>query len=329
MTRIWMSDITPSPITLIVEESDSGARLDGWISGRLPDLSRARVQALLKNGHILLGGGVKAPSYRVRAGDCLVVTFPPLVSPDPVPQDIPLSVVYEDRDLLVLNKPAGLVVHPAPGNVDGTLVNGLLAHCGEDLSGIGGVRRPGIVHRLDKGTSGLMVVAKNDLSHSGLSVQFADRTLSRTYLALVWGRMVRPSAIIDAPVGRHPRDRQRMAVITNGKPARTFYRLIQSFKNNLVSLIECRLETGRTHQIRVHMTHIGHPLLNDHQYGTRPLKGTAPIAAHMESLALPLGRPMLHATSLTFIHPKTNETMTFHCPLPWDFNAVLSFLQSP
>lgn len=323
-----MTEDALSPPRLMVGELDGGLRADGWLSAQLPALSRVRIQALLKDGHILLNGAVKASSYKVRPGDCFTVIIPDAVPADPIAQDLPLSIVYEDGDLLVLNKPAGLVVHPAPGNADGTLVNGLLAHCADGLSGIGGVKRPGIVHRLDKGTSGLMVVAKNDLAHGGLSAQFADRTLSRTYQALVWGAPLKPLDVVDAPIGRHPRDRLRMAVVTNGKPARTCYRLIQSFADRRVSFIECRLETGRTHQIRVHMTHIGHPLLNDHQYGARPLKGTAAITAHLQSLSLDPGRPLLHAISLTFVHPVTHETMTFHAPLPPDFDGALTLLKT-
>lgn len=323
-----MTEDPLSPSLFVVGELDGGVRVDGWLSVQLQDLSRVRIQALLKDGHILLDGAVKASSYRVRPGDSFTVIIPDAIPADPTPQDLPLSIVYEDDDVLVLNKPAGLVVHPAPGNADGTLVNGLLAHCGAGLSGIGGVKRPGIVHRLDKGTSGLMVVAKHDRAHAGLSAQFADRTLSRTYLALVWGAPLKPSDIIDAPISRHPRDRQRMAVVTNGKPARTRYRLIESFAERRISLIECRLETGRTHQIRVHMTHIGHPLVNDHQYGTRPLKGTADLTAYLQSVHLAPGRPLLHAASLTFVHPMTGEAMTFNAPLPPDFDGALDLLKT-
>ncbi len=261
------------------------------------------------------------PAERVKPGDVYEVIVPAPVPCDPVPQAIALDIVYEDELLLVLDKPPGLVVHPAAGNPDGTLVNALLAHCAGRLSGIGGVVRPGIVHRLDKDTSGLMVVAKTDAAHAALSAQFADRSLSRDYLAVVHG-VPRPAAgVIEAPIGRDPRHRQRMAVVRRGgKPAVTRYRLVEAFASSAAALLDCRLETGRTHQIRVHLASRGHPLVGDALYGRRAAQ------AHPAIQAFP--RQALHAARLRFVHPASGEPMEFRCRPPPDMCQLVETLRS-
>lgn len=290
-------------------------------------LSRARIQQLIKEGHLAdpAGSIVTDASLAIRADDCFELTLPPPVAAQPEAQDIALDILFEDKDLLVLDKPAGLVVHPAAGNWDGTLVNALLAHCGKSLSGIGGVARPGIVHRLDKDTSGLMVVAKNDKTHQELTTQFADRSLSRVYRALVWGVPSPVSGSIEGAIGRHPRSRQKMAVVTRGgKEALTHYKVLEVF-GTFASLVECKLATGRTHQIRVHMAHIGHPVVGDPLYGTRR---RAPKAAEkgIASLLEGFGRQALHAGEISFIHPRTGKKMDLNCPLPPDMKKLLTAL---
>jgi len=249
----------------------------------------------------------------VARGDQIEIILPPPVPAEPRAQAIALKIVFEDEHMLVIDKPAGLVVHPAPGSPDGTLVNALLAHCSETLSGIGGVARPGIVHRLDKDTSGLMVVAKHDRAHQGLSAQLLDRSLGRTYLAFVWGTPTPRAGKIDAPIGRHPVDRKKMAVVKSGRSAVTHYEVLEILDG--ASLVKCKLETGRTHQIRVHLSHIGHPLVGDPVYG----KGRRPPP-------IPLARQALHATEIRFIHPVTGKPMTFHSDLPPDLSALQSVL---
>jgi 23S rRNA pseudouridine1911/1915/1917 synthase len=317
----------PLPETLIIEaEIVPGMerqRLDraltGLMAAEMPTLSRARVQALIKDGHVTLADKtVKDASRRVRAGEVYVVHVPPPEAAEPEAQAIDLAIVHEDKDMLVIDKPAGLVVHPAPGNRDRTLVNALLAHCGGSLSGIGGVARPGIVHRLDKDTSGLIVVAKNDLAHQALTRQFADRSLSRTYQAIVWG--VPPhTGSIEAPIGRHPRDRKKMAVTAKGRAALTHYKVLKNL--GAVSLIECKLATGRTHQIRVHLAHIKHPVVGDPVYGRRGAgpKGTEDLGA--------FPRQALHAVRLELIHPRTGKRMSFSSPLPTDMAKLLRKLE--
>ncbi len=280
-------------------------------------LSRARLQALLADGHITLNGKVFSDaSCKVKEGEVYELTLPPPEPATPEAQKIKLNIVYEDKDLLVIDKAPGLVVHPAPGNRDQTLVNALLAHCGKSLSGIGGVARPGIVHRLDKDTSGLIVVAKNDLAHQNLSAQFADRSLSRTYHAVVHGVPTLRMGVIDAPIGRHTRDRKKMAVVAKGKYARTRYTVLEVFDG--AALIECALETGRTHQIRVHMTHIKHPLIGDPTYG----KGRA------QKKIYEFPRQALHAVAIKFIHPRTGKNVTFSSPLPKDMQGLLKKLRA-
>ncbi|MBM3486412.1 MAG: RluA family pseudouridine synthase, partial [Alphaproteobacteria bacterium] len=257
-----------NPVIAIATDSDAGERLDRFLARALPDLTRTRVKALIEDGRVAEGGTtIREPSRRVKPGEAFALDLPPAAEPVPQGEAIALDIVYEDDDLLVLDKPAGLVVHPAPGNPAGTLVNALIAHCGAGLSGIGGVRRPGIVHRLDKDTSGLMVVAKTDRAHQGLAGQFKAHSLARAYLAVVWGLPAPPTGTIEGAIGRDPRDRKRMAVVAGerGKPALTRYRVLRRL--GPAALVECRLATGRTHQIRVHLAERGHPVVGDPLYG--------------------------------------------------------------
>ena len=309
-----------------VPDSASGGRLDKVLADALADLSRSRLRALIEAGHVSTGGRtIGDPSARVKPGQTFDIIIPEPRPADPVAQAIDLDIVYEDDDLLVVDKPAGLVVHPAAGNPDMTLVNALLAHCGDRLSGIGGVARPGIVHRLDKDTSGLMVVAKSDAAHAGLSAQFADRTLSRTYLALVDGAPHPARGEINAAIGRSPHNRRKMAVVpTGGKPALTRYRVLRRFgpaERPLASLVECKLATGRTHQIRVHLASIGHPVVGDPLYRGR-LAGLP--ADHPLRL---FRRQALHATALRFRHPISGEKRQFESPIPSDISSLINDLQ--
>jgi 23S rRNA pseudouridine1911/1915/1917 synthase len=281
----------------------------------------------------LAGLVVIEPARRVKPGERYRVSLPPPVAAAPAAQDIPLCVVYEDMDLIVIDKPAGLVVHPAPGNPDLTLVNALLAHCGASLSGIGGVARPGIVHRLDKDTSGLMIAAKTDLAHQGLAAQFAahgrDGRLIRAYHAFVWGTPAPPAGRIDGPIGRNPKNRKAFAVTATGKPAVTHYKTLARLGAATlpVTLVECRLETGRTHQIRVHMAHLGHPVLGDPVYGTRRSGTRSPAAAAVKALAKALGRQALHAAELGFVHPRSGARLHFASALPKDLAALRQSLE--
>ncbi|MFA5040249.1 MAG: RluA family pseudouridine synthase [Bdellovibrionales bacterium] len=310
-------------LNLTVSEKQAGLRIDKAVTmlaaQKKPDLSRARVQALLAEGYLsLLGKPVSDGSHKVKEGEVYTLCVPPPEKAEPEAQKMDLTVVYEDKDVIVIDKPVGLVVHPAPGNRDHTLVNALLAHCGKSLSGIGGVARPGIVHRLDKDTSGLMVAAKNDATHQALSRQFADRSLSRTYQALVWGVPVPPVGSIDAPIGRSPRDRKKMAVTGKGKPALTHYKVIEDFGD--VSLVECSLATGRTHQIRVHMAHIKHPVVGDATYG----KGRAKKG--LEFLK-DFPRQALHAVEIHFVHPRTAKLKKLTSKLPQDMQKLIRKLR--
>jgi len=295
---------------LTITEDMAGQRLDKALTLLAEGLSRARVQALLEEGRITFQSRPLSDSNRkVKPGEVYTIDVPAAVSSTVEAEDIPLEVIYEDDHLIVLNKPAGFVVHPAAGHATGTLVNALLHHSKGSLSGIGGVERPGIVHRLDKDTSGLMVVAKNDAAHQALSSQFADRSLSRIYMAVVWGLPLPPTGRVEAPIGRDPRHRQRMAVNEKGKPAATRYEVIQTMKST--SLVRCQLETGRTHQVRVHLAHIGHPLVGDPVYGGRR---KAPYG---------FARQALHAAGLKLIHPVSGEKMEFSAPLPQDMVELI------
>jgi len=317
-----------------VDAAQAGHRLDRVLAGTLGDLSRARIQQLLSEGRVTRDGAtIKDANHRVKGGDIFQIFVPPAAEARPRGQDIPLDVVYEDKDLIVIEKPAGLVVHPAAGNPDGTLVNALIAHCGDSLMGIGGEARPGIVHRLDKDTSGLLVAAKTERAMTSLAKQFANHTIERAYNAVVWGVPRAPDGVIEGQIGRSPFDRKRMAVLRGGgKLARTRYRVLEIFGADarpLASLIECRLETGRTHQIRVHLTHLGHPLIGDPTYGRarqapRP-KTTEEEVAFATAAGFP--RQALHAFVLGFQHPSLHKTMRFESPWPSDFAGLVEALR--
>ena len=297
-------------------------------------LSRTRLKTLIQNGHVRIGETVcDEPAHKCLALMQISVDVPPSEAPEPKGEDIPLNIVFEDEHLLILDKPAGLVVHPAAGHETGTLVNALIAHCGESLSGIGGVRRPGIVHRLDKDTSGLLVVAKNDRAHQGLSELFADHgrtgSLRREYQAFVWGGMDRPAGMVNAPLGRHAHMREKMAVVRHdqGREAVTHWQLDEFFGSEdsrlaVASLITCALETGRTHQIRVHMAHIGHPLLGDQTYGQGFKTKASKLSPEAQGALQKLKRQALHAGLLGFEHPVTGEELIFESPLPADLQAL-------
>ncbi len=312
-----------------VTAAAAGERLDRLLAAALPELSRSRLKVLIEAGQVSSAGqAVLGPAQRVKAGQVFDVAVPPAAPAEPEAQAIPLEIFYEDDDLIVLNKPAGLVVHPAPGNPDRTLVNALIAHCGPSLQGIGGVRRPGIVHRLDKDTSGLMVAAKTDAAHQGLVAQFSARSIERCYLALVWGELVPRAGEISGNIGRSQRNRRKMAVLNRGgRPATTRYREIQRFAGGAVSLLECRLLTGRTHQIRVHLAHRGHALLGDPLYGRQSRHRLAALDAAAQDAVQALGRQALHAQTLGFQHPIGGNTLKFDAPLPSDLKDLISSLE--
>lgn len=301
--------------TVILEagQAEISKRLDHFLNEEIEDLTRSHLQKLILEGHVLVNDQISKANYKLKIGDEIRIVIPAAEELKVEAEDIPLDILYEDSDLIVINKVQGMVVHPAPGNTSGTLVNALLYHC-KDLSGINGVMRPGIVHRLDKDTSGAILVAKNDLAHLSLARQLKDRTVSRTYWALVHNRMQEPGGIIDAPIGRDPSDRKKMAVTNkNSKRAVTHYKLLESFRE--YSLVECKLETGRTHQIRVHMAYLNHPVVGDPKYGPRKqhlgMKGQA-----------------LHAVSLSFVHPRSNQEMKLDAPLPEYYLHALGELRN-
>jgi 23S rRNA pseudouridine1911/1915/1917 synthase len=294
-------------IKLTITSEHAGERLDRSLAQALPSFSRARLQTLIREGFVKVNGNTARPRDAVRIGDTVEVREPKIEKIDAQPEAMQLDILFEDDDLLVLNKPAGLVVHPGAGQQTGTLVNALLAHC-KNLSGIGGKERPGIVHRLDKETSGVLVVAKNDAAHRALCKQFAERTTGKTYLALVAGTPRKSSGTIEAPIARHPVHRKKMSVARRGgRSAKTEYRVVRSGSDR--SLVECMIHTGRTHQIRVHLHHLGHPVLGDKLYAGKRA-GDFP-------------RQMLHAWKLTFTHPHSGEHMTFEAPIPADFNEAM------
>jgi 23S rRNA pseudouridine1911/1915/1917 synthase len=307
-------------------ETDAKERLDRLITARLGDLSRSRVKSLIEMGRVALDGQtITNPSARVKPGQSVSIDIPAAIEAVPQPQSIALDIAYEDDQLLVIDKPAGLVVHPAPGNQDATLVNAVLAHCGDSLQGIGGVRRPGIVHRLDKETSGLMVVAKTALAHNALSAAFAARTIERAYWGIVWGAPVPREGIVDRPIGRSPSNRKKMAVVATGKPAVTGYRVLRIL-GMAASLIECRLKTGRTHQIRVHMATLGHSLVGDPVYGRIPSAVRTSRSRGDTALAA-FPRQALHAHLLGFEHPTTGKIMRFESDFPPDIAGLISELE--
>ncbi len=303
---------------IVVGGPDAGLRLDRWLAERLPELSRARLQALIGEGRVMVGGRPRKASYRVRGGEQVAVEIPPPAPQELSPEAVPLDLVFEDGEVLVVDKPSGMVVHPGAGQVRGTLAAAVLAHAPGTAS-VGGQRRPGIVHRLDKGTSGLLVVAKTARAYDSLTAQFAARTVSRRYLAVVRGRVAASEGLIDAPIGRHPHDRTRMAVrpAGQGRRAVTRYRVLERFTRPEATYLEARLETGRTHQIRVHLAAQGHPVAGDETYRPRTVP---PLDFEFSGLAL-------HAVDLGFFHPATGERVTLTAPLPQRIERLLSHLR--
>jgi 23S rRNA pseudouridine1911/1915/1917 synthase len=323
---------------VVIAGADAGARLDRVLAARIGDLSRSRLKALILAGEVAIGGRtIRDPGHHVNLGDAVMVVVPPPEPAAPAPESIPLKVVFEDDEIVVIDKPKGLVVHPAAGHPTGTLVNALIAHCGDSLSGIGGVRRPGIVHRLDKDTTGLLVVAKTDRAHASLSAQFADhgRTglMQRAYLAFVWGVPDRPKGTVEAPIGRHPHARDKMAVRPDGREAVTHWQVLERYSGSdgapVASLLACRLMTGRTHQIRVHLASVGHPLLGDDTYGSGFRTKSARLLPEARQALAGLGRQALHAYMLGVEHPSRGEYIEFRSELPADLVGLRSSLGSP
>ncbi len=296
------------PILLRASEESKNQRLDAFLASSLDGLTRSQAARLIESGEVAVNGRAVSKSYKLAGGEDVAVTLPEPEPVEAVPQDIPLDVVYEDADVIVVNKPSGMVVHPAPGHPDGTLVNALLYHCAGTLSGVGGALRPGIVHRIDRDTSGLIIAAKNDAAHQYLSAQLADHTLARTYECIVVGALREDRGTVDAPIARHPTDRKRMAVVAGGREAVTHWEVIARYPG--YTHVRCRLETGRTHQIRVHMAYIGHPILGDTVYGAK--KEVPGLTGQC-----------LHAVGLRFLHPRTHEVVELSCPLPDEFTRML------
>lgn len=291
-----------------------GERIDKCISNYVETLSRSYIQKIIKEGKAYINDAPVKSNYKVRVDDKVQFTIPDCEEPDIPPQDIPLDIIYEDKDVLIVNKPKNMVVHPAPGHYEDTLVNAIMYHCHNDLSGINGVLRPGIVHRIDKDTTGSLIICKNDEAHRKIAEQLKEHSITRKYRAIVYGRISNDEGVVDAPIGRHPTDRKKMAINErNGKPAITHYKVLERFEK--YTYIECQLETGRTHQIRVHMTSIGHPLLGDEVYGNAkcPFK---------------LEGQTLHAMTIGFIHPSTNQYVEYEAPLPEYFERLLQILRS-
>lgn len=324
-------------LEVIVAGDEGSVRLDRVLAVRLPQLSRSRLKALiLADAVTLKNAPVRDPAYHVSAGDTITIDVPEAVAAEPAGEAIALDIVHEDDDIIVINKPRGLVVHPAAGHETGTLVNALIAHCGASLSGIGGVKRPGIVHRLDKDTTGLMVAAKNDRAHKSLTEQFADhgRTndMRRGYLALVWGVPNRLRGTVNAPIDRHPFAREKMAVRESGREAITHWEILESFNGRdgkpVAALLACQLETGRTHQIRVHLAHIGHPLLGDAVYGPHFKTKASHLGPRSQAALTALGRQALHAYLLALEHPKTGEILHWESPLPQDLLLLREALRA-
>ena len=339
--------------SIVVAAEEAGERLDRVLARHVAELSRSRLKALIEAGAVTLDGHtIRDPNHRVNSGAAIAVDVPPPEPAKPTAEPIPLRVIYEDDDIVVIDKPRNLVVHPAAGNWTGTLVNALIAHCGDSLSGIGGERRPGIVHRLDKDTTGVMIVAKNDRAHQALATQFADHgksdeSFERSYLALVWGAPERPHGTVDKPIDRHPKARDRMAVRQGGREAVTHWQVLERYAGkaglrrtdkagkpekpqaSVASLVACRLETGRTHQIRVHLASIGHPVMGDQVYGGGFRTKTALLPPEAQAALDTLGRQALHAYMLTVKHPTTGEILTFRSELPPDLARLHSALAAP
>jgi 23S rRNA pseudouridine1911/1915/1917 synthase len=314
-------------LQVTVAGDEGSVRLDRVLAAREPSLSRSRLKGLILAGSVSVGTtAIRDPAYHVAKGDTITIDVPEAVPAEPEAEDIALAIVYEDSDIIVIDKPKGLVVHPAAGHASGTLVNVLIAHCGISLSGIGGVRRPGIVHRLDKDTTGLMVAAKNDAAHQSLTAQFADHgrtgAMERGYLALVWGVPNRQRGTVDAPIDRHPHAREKMAVRDGGREAVTHWEIKETFAGRdgkpLASLLACRLETGRTHQIRVHLAHIGHPLMGDSVYGSHFKTKAGRLGSQGQAALAALERQALHAYLMVIEHPRTGEILRWESPLPED-----------
>ena len=295
----------------ITEETED-ERIDKCMSLLVENLSRSFIQKLIKEGNVLVNGKPVKGSYRVKCDDEVVFSVPESVEPDIEPENIPLDILYEDADLIVVNKPKGMVVHPAAGHYTGTLVNALMYHCGKDLSGINGVLRPGIVHRIDRDTTGSVIACKNDKAHRCIAEQLKEHSINRRYRAICFGELKQEEGTIDQPIGRHPNDRKKMAVVAGGRTAVTHWEVIARYAG--VTHVRCRLETGRTHQIRVHMAYIGHPILGDTVYGAKK-----PVAG--------LTGQCLHAVGLRFIHPRTGQAVELHCPLPQEFQEQLRKLE--
>lgn len=298
-------------VTITIEAEYAGERLDKALSTIHADWSRTQIAGWIEEGLVMVNGKEVKAKYKVKEGDVVEIDVPEPEELEVIPENLDLDIVYEDEDVIVVNKPKGMVVHPAPGHVTGTLVNGLMYHC-KDLSGINGVLRPGIVHRIDKDTSGLLMVAKNDMAHNGLVEQLVNKTVTRRYTALVHGHIPHNKGTIDAPIGRDPKDRQKQAVVDNGKEAITHFQVLERFGGKY-TLVECKLETGRTHQIRVHMKYIGYPLVGDPKYGPKK--------------TIDFGGQALHAGVLGFVHPRTKEYLEFQVPLPDDFMNLLEQLR--
>ena len=320
-----------------VAGDEGSVRLDRVLAVRVPELSRSRLKALILAGSVRIGTApVRDPAYHAASGDTITIDVPEAVPAEPGPENIALDIVYEDDDIVVIDKPKGLVVHPAAGHETGTLVNALIAHCGASLSGIGGVRRPGIVHRLDKDTTGLMVVAKNDLAHRSLSAQFADHgrtgAMERGYMAFVWGVPNRQRGTVDAPIDRHPHAREKMAVRDGGREAVTHWEIREVFVGRdgkaVATLVACHLETGRTHQIRVHLAHIGHPLMGDAVYGPHFKTKAGHLGSESQAALASLGRQALHAYLLVLEHPRTGEILRWESGLPEDLALLHSRLKA-